>query len=445
MSPHICINISNYFGFVRCKVLPPKQLYIPVLPFSHEGKLYFPLCRACCIAKKQSSCDHEDDERCLEGTFTTIELIKAVDMDYSIIEVYEILHYEAKSKTLFKDYNKTWLKVKTESSGYPPDLFTDEMKQQFIVDFKAREDVDLDPTNMEKNPGMRFISKLMLNSLWGKFGQKPNQPITKIVKSFREMHELHQNSKIEILGDEQIGSMLLVNYKYIQDEMAKVGNTSVAIASFTTSYARIELYDQLHLIEQSNPGSVLYLDTDSIVFVHKPGCYTPNVGPFLGQMTDEVLGEFGLEANPVMKEFFTIGPKTYSYRVRTGTAPNFQYHNRLKAKGITQTVEASKDCNFFSIRKMALFKANGMENEEVGVAQTTFSSNKQHEVISRDMIKNFRVTSDKRRILNVPYGNYTLPYGWVDSANDYINVYNIHFYDLFSIYNKVRKPILGYY
>ncbi len=86
-----------------------------------------------------------------------------------------------------------------------------------------------------------------------------------------------------------------------------------------------------------------------------------------------------------------------------------------------------------------------MENEEVGVAQTTFSSNKQHEVISRDMIKNFRVTSDKRRILNVPYGNYTLPYGWVDSANDYINVYNIHFYDLFAIYNEVPKPILGYY
>ena len=94
----------------------------------------------------------------------------------------------------------------------------------------------------------------------------------------------------------------------------------------------------------------------------------PNVGYFLGQMTDEVLGKFGSEAHPVMKEFFTIGPKTYSYWVRTGTALNFQCHNRLKAKGNMQTVEASKDCNFYFIRKMALFKANGIENEKVGVA-----------------------------------------------------------------------------
>ena len=190
-------------------------------------------------------------------------------MDYSIVEVYEILHYKIKSNTLFKDYNKTWLKIKTESSRYPPDLLTDKIKQ-FIADFMAREDVNLDPTNMEKNSGKRFISKLMLNSLWKGWSktQSANYKNCKVV----QRKELHQNSKIEILGDEQIGSMLLVNYKYIQDEMAKVGNTSVAIASFTTSYSRLELYDQLDFIEKSNPGSVLYLDTDSIVFLHKPGC-----------------------------------------------------------------------------------------------------------------------------------------------------------------------------
>ena len=31
--------------------------------------------------------------------------------------------------------------------------------------------IDLDHTKCKKNPGMRAISKLFLNSLWGKFGQ----------------------------------------------------------------------------------------------------------------------------------------------------------------------------------------------------------------------------------------------------------------------------------
>ena len=436
-------DVSKYFGFVRCKVLPPKQLYIPVLPFKHDGKLYFPLCRTCCMTKNQNTCDHNDDERCLEGTFTTVELNLAVKMLYSIEEVYEIYDYKVTSDLLFKEYNKTWLKIKTQSSGFPTDCITDEMKDQFINDYKAREGIDLIPTEMEKNPGMRFISKLMLNSLYGKLGQRPNQPITKVVKSFKELYDLNQNSKIEMLGDEQIGNMLLVNYKFVEDEMANACNTSVAIAAFVTSYGRIELYEQLHEIEKSKPGSVLYFDTDSIVFVSTPESYSPYVGGFVGEMTDEIQGEFGSELYPTMTEFFTIGSKTYSYRVRTGVEPNFQYHNKLKAKGITQTIEAKKDCNFYSLRKMAIFQAHSLENEEVGVAQNQFSSNKQHEVSSREFIKKLRVTSDKRRILQAPDGNYTLPYGWVDDENDGINVYNKHLYNLHYIYDKVLKPILG--
>ena len=396
---HPVYDITPYFGFIRCKVLPPKQLYIPVLPFKNDGKLYFPLCRLCCIEKNQDSCDHTDEQRCLEGTFTTVELMKAVEMRYSIEEVYEIYDYKVSCDKLFKEYNKTWLKLKTQSSGFPSDLVTDEMKDQFIIDYKNREGIDLEPSEMEKNPGMRFISKLMLNSLYGKLGQRPNQPITKVVKSFKELYDLNQNSKIEMLGDEQIGNMLLVNYKFVDDKMANAGNTSVAIAAFVTAYARIELYDQLHKIEESLPGSVLYFDTDSIVFVSKPESYSPFLGGFLGQMTDEIEGEFGSAPYPTMTEFFTIGPKTYSYRVRTGVGPNFEFHNKLKAKGITQTIEAKKDCNFYTLKKMALIQGKSLVNDDVGVAQNQFSSNKQHEVSSRKFIKKLRVTSDKRRIL----------------------------------------------
>ena len=38
---------ETYFGLIKCLVLPPRDLLIPVLPFRANGKLLFPLCRKC--------------------------------------------------------------------------------------------------------------------------------------------------------------------------------------------------------------------------------------------------------------------------------------------------------------------------------------------------------------------------------------------------------------
>jgi hypothetical protein len=146
----------------------------------------------------------------------------------------------------------------------------------------------------------------MLNSLWGKLAQRPNQPQTKVVSNFAEMWNLINNPHIEILGDIRINDMLIYNYQYIEDHFAKPGNTSVAIAAFVTSYARLKLYDEIEKIEESRPGSVLYMDNDSIIFVHK-GQYRLNVANFLGEMTDEITEEFGLRSR--MTEFYTCGPR----------------------------------------------------------------------------------------------------------------------------------------
>ena len=43
-------NIDNYFGLIKCRVLPPRNLYFPTLPFKKE-KLIFTLCRQCALKK----------------------------------------------------------------------------------------------------------------------------------------------------------------------------------------------------------------------------------------------------------------------------------------------------------------------------------------------------------------------------------------------------------
>ena len=64
--------------------------------------------------------------------------------------------------------------MKQEASGWNHDIQTPEQREAFLVDYEAHEGVKLDPAKMTKNPGARTISKLSLNTLWGKFGQHDN-------------------------------------------------------------------------------------------------------------------------------------------------------------------------------------------------------------------------------------------------------------------------------
>jgi hypothetical protein len=53
-----------------------------------------------------------------------------------------------------------------QASGYPAWVKTDEDKQRYIDDYFEREGIRLDPAKIMKNPGLRSLSKLALNSFW---------------------------------------------------------------------------------------------------------------------------------------------------------------------------------------------------------------------------------------------------------------------------------------
>lgn len=85
-------DIKDYFGFVKCKILPPKKLHLPVLPYRSNGKLMFPLCRICTETLQQTPCTHSDEERSLTGTWVTEEVKLALSEGYRLVKVY-ILKY----------------------------------------------------------------------------------------------------------------------------------------------------------------------------------------------------------------------------------------------------------------------------------------------------------------------------------------------------------------
>ena len=40
-------SIDDFFGMIKCEILPPSFLFHPLLPYRANGKLVFPLCRTC--------------------------------------------------------------------------------------------------------------------------------------------------------------------------------------------------------------------------------------------------------------------------------------------------------------------------------------------------------------------------------------------------------------
>ena len=165
-------GIAEYFGLAKVKVLPPRSLYHPVLPYRNNGKLLFPLCKSCADEQNQQPCQCHPEKRMILGTWTTIELVKALEMGYQIVKIYEVYHWENTSKFdpstgssgLFSGYVNQFLKIKQMASGWPEWCQGDEAKQaQYLANYKEKEGVELEGHLVEKNPGLRSLAKLCLN------------------------------------------------------------------------------------------------------------------------------------------------------------------------------------------------------------------------------------------------------------------------------------------
>ena len=76
---------------------------------------------------RDGDCDHENiKDRAFTGVWCSLELIKAVQLGYEILEMHVIWQYELTryDKTtgrggLFAEYVNCFLKIKQEASGWP--------------------------------------------------------------------------------------------------------------------------------------------------------------------------------------------------------------------------------------------------------------------------------------------------------------------------------------
>ncbi|KAK9686004.1 hypothetical protein QE152_g37525 [Popillia japonica] len=256
--------------------------------------------------------------------------------------------------------------------------------------YLEKEGIQLNPDKIEKNPGLRQVGKAVITSFWGKLGQRENQAKTTIVNEPTQFYGLMTKPGInahtvQIIND----STLVVNWEHKE----KLGER------------------------------VLYYDTDSVIYISRPGEWEVPLGNFLGEMTDELecygegkwevpLGNFLGEMTDELEcygegsyitTFASGGPKLYNYRVYSPAED--KYYDTVKVKGITINHNTSKIVNFQSLCDMVLKKGD----EPKYITTKNIRRTIDHNVVTRAVTKTFRPTFSKRRRLenygSVPYGH----------------------------------------
>ena len=354
--------------------------------------------------ERRSSCAHSNEARTLRGTWCTPEIERAISKGYTLLKIHEVWHFPASREGLFAGYVNTWLKLKQESAGWPGWCTDDAQKQEYLRQYKEREGIDLDPQMVKKNPGRKATAKLMLNSFWGKFGERQNKPTTEAVYSPADLYSklispVVEVSHLRFCTDD----VLEIVYTRHADDATPSNKVNIFIAAFTTCWARLKLYSYLDILGER----VLYYDTDSVIYRQLPGQPSIPIGDFLGDMTNE------LDGDDHIAEFVSGGVKNYGYRTKTGK-------KECKVRGFTLNVRGRASLNYEVMKANILAELdNPLEQRRVVnvVNPNHFKRDQTSKKIALvEQVKKYGLVFDKRAV--DPETKRSLPFGFSRVGED---------------------------
>lgn len=182
------------------------QTDVPVVPYRHNGRLVFPA-------------------GTFEATLCQPELELLLEHG-RVLEVHEMAVYDG--AVVFRDYVET--------------LY--QMRRQY-------QDAG--------NVTYALLTKLLLNSLYGKFGQRAMRWV-----DVRPAEEGESGEWYEIPPDDSPAERYRVRLGLVQryERLGESEQSFPAISAFITSYGRVLLW---HLMELAGAGHVYYTDTDSVI------------------------------------------------------------------------------------------------------------------------------------------------------------------------------------
>jgi len=331
----------------------PKDLYHPVLPFRHNKKLLFCLCRSCVLEQNTTGeCQHFSDvERCLDGTWAIDEVRLAVNKGYKILEIQEVYQYEVTQYNPdtsegghFVEYINTFLKLKAEASGYPSWVRTPTMKIHTFVSSIRAKAFNWTET-LSDITRQNAVCQNSVSTPCGENLQRSNRTQTKLIS---EPHELY---RFLVAPGIEVQNMMFANddvvwisWQILSEERVPIlRHTNEIIGAYVTAGARIHLYSYL----DRSQDKAIYCDTDSVLYIQPAdGPALVETGDNLGEMTSE------LKHNEIIPEVVCAGPKNYAYRTINSTTGASK--TVCKVRGIILNYMASQLVNFAKMKDMIL-------------------------------------------------------------------------------------------
>ena len=258
--------IYDYDGITECKITVPKSEYLPLLPYRGD-KLYFPVGK-------------------ISGYYDNSFIRKSYDLGYDIKLYSGYIFYE--SEQIFKKYVDTFNELKKKAKSNTPSY---------------------------------VLAKLMMNSLYGKFGQREiGENIKRLLPN--ELME-YKDKILDVINiDENI-------YRIKSD--VKGNHFLPQIAVHVTTLAQLELFNTMHDIVEKG-YKIFYCDTDSVATDYKNIRCSNNLGDWKKEHT-------------FYKGYFLL-PKTYYIVLKDDKG-------KVRAKGYRSEFQKGFNESTF---KNALFK-----------------------------------------------------------------------------------------
>lgn len=246
---------ADWLGFVEATVTVPKSTYVPALPYRQDKtkRLIFPVGR-------------------FTGVWTSAEIM-AARRDGYLIEQHRSIWF--RGRPLFRDFILHWYKLRDKKA----------------VDY---------------SPAMSLVAKLLMNSLYGKFGTNENR------------ERLWFDPSDDDVAESEFPMVPMRHNLDILKQPTRVEASYIIphISAWITSLARVKLYGLLTDCLKAGKG-IWYCDTDSLV--------TNATLP-----TSDELGALKLEG--VISRAWFVAPKMYiiDYQWRDGKG---KQSVEAKAKG----------------------------------------------------------------------------------------------------------------
>lgn len=358
---------AQVLGVIKCTVLPPSDLYAPFLSYKVQSKIasqsYEVLYGNCrnCMELRCLECTHSEAERCFTGTWTLVEIVYALSLGYQLLKVIEVWEYEENRSDLFKNFMIPFIVSKTcsKTGGLVQDgVLTEKGRQtcDWLFELTGRVFTADDFTDA---PSLRNVAKLMMNSFYGKWGQRSQWIETRSFVKNQEKECMKLFARTELLiryvevihQHAELGPVVYVDYEHRLPAVKGDAQKNDHIAAHITAYGRI----MINRLVQELGRDAIYIDTDSLFHSHRAQLpYTPGFK----------IGDLELEL-PLASYWTACARKWYAYLLPNGQHVAKQKGISLKSSTHTH-FHPQKMLEFIqSTRQVFLqLQAEGVDEEE---------------------------------------------------------------------------------